>query len=130
MANPPFVRNCRTLPPSVAGTVGHRGTTRTVGERGLLRLWEDDFSIAEATPTGHDIAMEADTLRIEVEKADRATDVRQECKRLTTAQWCERHDVPLSFVRVTLNTEQWHGSARAGRLQSVRRISGEEPATA
>jgi hypothetical protein len=28
----------------------------------------------------------------------RATAMEQECKTLTPAQWCERYDVPLSFV--------------------------------
>jgi hypothetical protein len=35
----------------------------------LLRRWEDDFSIAEAAPTGQDVGVEAGTLQFGVEKA-------------------------------------------------------------
>jgi hypothetical protein len=37
--------------------------------RQLLRRWEDDFSIAEAAPTGQNVGVEAGTLQFGVEKA-------------------------------------------------------------
>jgi hypothetical protein len=124
--------------------------------RQLLRRWEDDFSIAEAAPTGQNVGVEAGTLQFGVEKAkvnwgafihnmglgrtmsettmnsrydptsgpgpsvvvhnangekrllevtktvkearDRLAAIEKDFKTLNMAQWCERYDVPLSFV--------------------------------
>jgi hypothetical protein len=140
----------------VATTACGHSTSVTVGDRGLLRRWEDDFLIAEAAPTGQDVGVEAGTLQFGVEKAkvkwgafihnmglgrtmpattmnsrydptsgpgpsvvvhnangekrvlevtktdkearDRLAAIEKDFKTLNTAQWCERYDVPLSFM--------------------------------
>jgi hypothetical protein len=122
----------------------------TVGDGSYLPRREDDFSIAEAAPTGEDVVMDAATLQFGVEKtkinwgtffqdmmrsrwaassqfetysgrgpsvvvrnakgekrvlevtktvkeARDRTAIEQDFKRLNTAQWCERYDVPVSF---------------------------------